>query len=254
MSEPKPKKPTQDYQKALEYFKEVCIQDSFKEAVLEIQRKYFPDKDQWVLDFDDKLVVDFDALDNFPNPFEIESFQSPEMKQDTLSLLKRFELPLGFYVPIWYYVFYGLELSYYFEVDKTLDFGQSLGLIKAFELPQKLPTKDTRLYQAQEDLIYPLAIKFSPYVTKRDLLDYVDKQFDKTIKPLQEKYINPKSKMGKFKSKDSEIAARNEYIYELRDNPRKEIARIIKEVWNEYYDVGTIGKIISIEEKRRKEL
>ena len=247
----KPNKNPQSYQKSIEYYKEVCLQDSFKEAVLEIQHRYFSD-DQWILDWDNNKVVDFDT--SIPARAEFADYQTPEIEQDMYNLLKRFELPTGFYMLLWYHVFCGLEPDYFLEVDKTLDVSRSLGLVKTVEFPEKSLWKTVKLYKAHENKVYPLAIKFSQYATKRDLLDYVNKKFDTEIKPIQDKHKDPKSKIGKFKSKKDAVAIRNEYIYELRDEPRKQIAKTIQKVYGEFLDVGTIGKIISLEKKRRKEV
>lgn len=99
---------------------------------------------------------------------------------------------------------------------------------------------------------YPVVLRISPYASKRDILDYVKKMYKHSIAPRQEKYRRDDIKLGKIKQKNPEIQKRNHFIYENRDKPRKEIASLVAERFDEYLDVGHISKIISLEKKKRK--
>lgn len=110
--------------------------------------------------------------------------------------------------------------------------------------------------QENDDLSYPLAIRVSPYASQRDIIDFVKKTYKFGIKELQNKYKAKEVKIGKIKSKKSDIQARNEFIYENRNLPRRKIMEMVLEKFGNKLavDYGYIGKIISLEKKRRKEL
>lgn len=103
----------------------------------------------------------------------------------------------------------------------------------------------------QFDLSYPVAIRISPFVSRRDLEDFVDKFFANTIKPLQEKYKNNELRIGKARSKKNR--SRDDFIYKNKKLPRRDISEL---VWKKYdpMDVGEIGKVISNEGKKRNKM
>ena len=102
---------------------------------------------------------------------------------------------------------------------------------------------------------FPVVIRVSPYASERDILDYVKKMYSVFILPIQERY-KKQTTLGKVKNKRQFIQDRNDYIYENRHLPRKEIMRLVTDKFGGEYsiDYGYIGKIISLESKKRKEL
>lgn len=104
------------------------------------------------------------------------------------------------------------------------------------------------------DTAYPISLRISPYASKRDVLDYVSRMYNIYIKPLQKKYKKDEIKIGKAKNKKESIQKRNEFIYENRHLSRKEIMHLIGDKFgaNAIIDYGYIGKIISLENKKRK--
>jgi len=101
---------------------------------------------------------------------------------------------------------------------------------------------------------FPLSVRISPYASKRDILDYVDKMYSEFIAPLQKRYKRKDVKIGKVKTKKQSITTRNDIIYENRHMPYKEIFRLLPKEIRGNIDEGGIGKIISIENKKRKEV
>lgn len=102
---------------------------------------------------------------------------------------------------------------------------------------------------------YPVSVRISPYASKRDILDYVERFFP-YILHTQKDYINKNIKIGKFKTRKTNIQERNDFIYKNRNLSRKEIMRLVGDKFgpNAVIDYGYIGKIISMEKKRRKEV
>ena len=102
---------------------------------------------------------------------------------------------------------------------------------------------------------YPVSVRISPYASKRDILDYIERFFP-YILHTQKDYIDKNIKIGKFKTRKTNIQERNDFIYKNRNLPRKEIMSLVGDKFgpNAVIDYGYIGKIISLEKKKRKEL
>ena len=102
---------------------------------------------------------------------------------------------------------------------------------------------------------YPVSVRISPYASKRDILNYIER-FYPYILHLQKDYKDTKIKIGKFKTRKSNIQERNDFIYKNRNLSRKEIMHLVGDKFgpNAVIDYGYIGKIISMEKKKRKEV
>ena len=111
-------------------------------------------------------------------------------------------------------------------------------------------------YNENMDKLYPIAIRIRPEATKRDILDFINKMYKYDIHWSQLKYQKPKQKMGKSKKENTKVQERNDFIFANKDLPRKEIMKLITEKfgWQNNLDVAYIGKIISLETKKRKEV
>ncbi len=114
--------------------------------------------------------------------------------------------------------------------------------------------KDSLGQDLTKDLIlaYPVGLLISPYASKRDILDYIEHIFTTEIKPLQEKYENEDSFIGKSRQKMTLTKKRANLVWENQDKPLKEIAELIKTVLGTDIDVGAVGKLLSLERKKRK--
>lgn len=107
-----------------------------------------------------------------------------------------------------------------------------------------------------DDQFFPLAIRISPYASKRDILNFVNKTYNSDIKFAQNHYLDEKIKIGKIKQRNSKIQNRNDFIYKNRTLPQKEIMKLVNKKFpnKKIYDYSYIGKIIYLEKKRRKEV
>ncbi len=93
--------------------------------------------------------------------------------------------------------------------------------------------------------IRPIAIRFSPYSTERDLIQFIRLNYQKYIKPLQEVWENEKVKIGKSRRKDPSIEDRNNFIYENKHLSVKKITSLVNEKYKKIYDYSYISKILS---------
>lgn len=111
-------------------------------------------------------------------------------------------------------------------------------------------------YSDYDDILYPIAVRISPYATENDIINFVKGTYSSSIKPSLDRYKLSHSKIGRIRSKNPKIKARNDYIYQNRNLPYKKILDLVMDKFgiNTEIDEGHIGKIISLENKRRKEL
>lgn len=101
------------------------------------------------------------------------------------------------------------------------------------------------------DSDFPIAIQISPYASLGEIRDFLAKEYSQHIKPLQERYRRPEIKLGKLKTRKSEVMERNDFIYSIRHLPFKEIYALTSAKFGYSPDEGAIGAIISKEKKRR---
>ena len=102
---------------------------------------------------------------------------------------------------------------------------------------------------------HPIALYIRPEATQRDIVEYVKKMWG-YIEIYKNKYTNKESRVGKIRRKNKKIKERNELIYQNRHLPKKKIMKLVGDKFGEdaVIDYGYIGKIISIEKKKRKEV
>ncbi len=99
---------------------------------------------------------------------------------------------------------------------------------------------------------HPVILRINPYASQREIIDYIKKFYNLSIKPIQDYYKIDNIKLGSVKKKDPKKQERNNFIYENKDLPRAEIASLVGKKFKEYLDVGHVGKIISLEKKKRE--
>lgn len=116
----------------------------------------------------------------------------------------------------------------------------------------EIPAEYRDDFQEQYDLSYPVSLRISPFVSQGDIEDFVKRYYKETIKPLQVKYRNKKLKIGRVREHKNRI--RDDFIYKNKHLSLKEISGLVKDKFNKDLDEGHIGKIISLERSRRKEL
>lgn len=107
--------------------------------------------------------------------------------------------------------------------------------------------------QAMKYKTYPVIIRVSPYASKNDILDFIEKNYTEYIKPNQEKFANKSNRIGKSRKKSDFVDERNSFIYKNKDLPYSEIMKLLGENFGMAHviDSGYIGKIISNENKKR---
>jgi hypothetical protein len=100
---------------------------------------------------------------------------------------------------------------------------------------------------------HPVIIRVSPYASQREIIDYIKKTYSRRIKSIQERYQNEDVYLGKVKKKKKGVQERNDFIYQNRHLPSREIMKLLYDKYEGIdIDYGYIGKIISMEKKKRE--
>jgi hypothetical protein len=108
-------------------------------------------------------------------------------------------------------------------------------------------------YLFEDNELYPVILRISPWATKRDILDYVKNNYSSFIQKIQMRYrigVN----IGATRSKSEFIQERNDFIWENRALPRKDIMNLLYKKYKDKKDFdideANISKIISLRKKK----
>ncbi|MFA5124757.1 MAG: hypothetical protein WC473_02950 [Patescibacteria group bacterium] len=104
-----------------------------------------------------------------------------------------------------------------------------------------------------QDLEYPISIGISPYASQNEIVDFIKKN-DEKIKELQKRHRRSNIKIGKFRDKDANTVKMYDYISSIQEKPRKEIAKLVNDKFKRDLGYQDISSIISLINKRKKEV
>ena len=101
---------------------------------------------------------------------------------------------------------------------------------------------------------YPVVLRISPYAKKKEIIDYIRKTYEFYIEPIQASYKknNLPIKIETIRGRNPKIQQRNKFINDFREQPLKKIKKFVEINFGELLTVGHIGKIISLEKKKRE--
>jgi hypothetical protein len=110
--------------------------------------------------------------------------------------------------------------------------------------------------EVQDDFVdrldkeYPVVLRISPSASIKEIVDYLSKN-KKHLVRIQNSYN--KKRIPNVREKDKNIQLINDFIYEQRSLPRKQIMQMLYERFGTKLNVdyGNIGKVISLETKKR---
>lgn len=226
----------QGHQKILNYFREVVDSQSFQEFIKRTKLKY---------KIPENGFTDSTKMYLFPPKgwvFENNEGKQTELENEIEEICKKCSLHFLDDSTIKTYLFYGV-------IDFPVP--EMSNMCFAVDLSEKPISKKIK---KSDDSNFPIVIRISPYASERDILDYVKTTYKDVIYRLQKKHKIEEVEVGKFRKKNSEIAKRNTFIYENRHLPMMEIMRLVNKEFKINIDYGLVGKIISNERKRRKEV
>ncbi|KND47468.1 MAG: hypothetical protein AB199_03500 [Parcubacteria bacterium C7867-004] len=227
---------TSGYKKLFNYFEEVLNTEKFSTSIISLRKKYGL-SEQGIRGSDD-------FMDLFPKLTD-ELERNKLFQEDLYTLLLEYGLdPL-----MW-----STELTEYIVADE-FSAEPYVALCNVWDY-KKFVLRNEEIFSTRinDKDIYPVVLGISPFASERDIIDHIKHTYTEVIKPLQEKYKRQELKIGSVKRKKPKIKERNEFIYYNKDLPRREIMGLVSDKFGEHLDYGHIGKIISLMEKKRKEL
>ncbi|MDD5341802.1 MAG: hypothetical protein PHI73_00475 [Patescibacteria group bacterium] len=229
---------SQGRQKLWNYFLSIIKSTKFQKTIADLRKKYDIPKDGFGPSSEGFILP--------PRQWEYEDPRNRKIRNDAEGLCKEY----GLYFIDWQDV---IEfVIYYNKLYKPEEIGGDLCMVSDFREEAKEPF--TKWIQAADDYSFPVAIRVSPYASERDIIDFIKKSYYLFIKPIQDSYKESGSKIGKLKKRKKSIQDRNDFIYNNRELPRREIGKLVSKKFNELLDYGLIGKIISIEKERRRDV
>lgn len=231
---------TQGFKKLWNYTQEITQKDNFQESIKIIRKKYNIPENGFMI-----KTTTWTHPPKIWKHYENNFFVLNEIHQKLKILCKKYKLPIKDWLDIFEkYLFYN-KLQLCLKPN-------SHNLCLVSDLITKV---DSVGHKIGEDEIssYPVAFQISPYATKRDIIDYIAKLYKTEIRPLQEKHKNQDINIGKYKKRNLLIRKRNDFIYEHKNLPFKKIMELTNNFFSKVgVDHGGVGKIISLEKKRRK--
>lgn len=145
------------------------------------------------------------------------------------------------------------EYLFYGTVSCSKSLSPSLLVIANLKERKYIPFETN--FGDSDDKLYPIAIKISPYASERDIINFVQKTYRTLIKPLQKKYKVNELSLGKVRIKSEKILRRNDEVYKTRSMKVSESVKHIKNKLKDgSLDEGSIGKIRSLEAKKRRKV
>ena len=226
------------FQKMWNYFIEITKTDYFVNFIKDTRAKYGIPAKGFGPDDDNSFYIP-------PKGFN----KLPELHTDIVEkVCKKFKLHYFDYLDV-------VELYVLYDILQPLADANSCGLFRISDVVNEKEDPFGELFQQSDDMAYPVAIRISPYASQRDLVDFIkNKAVKKIILSYQDKYRVKDIRIGKVRSKKDNIQRRNEFIYQNKGLPRKQIMRMVTDKFKETLDYGHIGKIVSLEIKKRKEV
>lgn len=226
----------QGHQKILNYFREIIDRQDFQEFLKKAKHKYkipqagfvdsaelyiFPPK-EWELKNDEIMIKKLEnEIEKICKKYHLHSLDDSTVKT---------------------YLFYN-------KIDFPVPEMSNLCLVADLVRSKREPL--SRKIDESDDLLFPIAIRVSPYASERDIIDYIRTTYKGAISRLQKRYQTNGVTIGKFKKRKANIMERNDFIYRNRDLSSNEIAGLLAKQ-GIFIDVGHILKIISLEKKRRE--
>jgi hypothetical protein len=97
----------------------------------------------------------------------------------------------------------------------------------------------------------PVAICIHPYMTERDIIDFIKKTYKSSIEPIQKKYRKVNIKLRDVRTKSKKKQSRNAFIYEHRDMPIMTLTSLVSKTYGKILDYTYIQTIIRKEIEKR---
>jgi hypothetical protein len=239
---------TSAYKKTWNFIKSLVGDKGFEFDISEVRKKFnIPPKG-----FKDILYVKIKGEKYIKTP---PSLAEQPFRPDILELAQKYGLDFMWADVIEHYAVYNdLQITTMGSTFETIDLAHSLSGPEEMEYEGEKWLDDGNYeYIKERSKTHPVAILLSPYASQRDILDYVKKLYNISIKPALQRHQDPKIKIGKVRTKSYVVDVRNKFIYENRNLPKKKIVELIAKHFRDVLDYTYIAKIIKDEGRKRSE-
>jgi len=243
--------------KVINTFRDFLRTDSFQKTARELRVKYgiLPSG----ISISDKELPEINQQ-TFPINFGSGDLYR-ELNRDIENLIS------GFPIKHWAVVFLSKVYIFYNDIERFVHLKPDFdyGVIEIFNLAEDLSTYDGGFdpdngnspMALLKEVVnrgdeYPIAIGVHKDATKRDLIDFISKNW----KRIAGERSGEESRLLQVRTRREGSREMTDFIYRNRHMSRKKLANLVCEMFPEKLtrsiDAGSIGKIISIEKKRRK--
>ncbi len=252
-------KPTKGEKKILLQFERFVETDIFKQKV-GIARKLIK------LPLNGIKLTEKD-LKNLPNLIKVyipENFPTKDIKKakKLLDILHIETAKIADLFPVCnYYLLYLIKNQilfnkfFYNELEVIKNFFEESNICELEDVESEID-KYAKLKDTGSLFRYPMAIRVHSEASQRDVIEFIKRHWY-LIKLYQDSCVN--NKVSSFKNSKSGVnkmlQKRNNFIYNNKLLPRKKIVELlIKRYGSSTVDEGSVGKIISVERKRREKM
>lgn len=250
MKEEKKKiKPTQAQKKMSTYLCSLAFNQDFLGGVVDIRKKFsLPEGG-----FKEDLANEFDFIEKLP-VYTSESGNEESFDFEVQVLASRFDIAHPWFHEITRYVLYN---DFFFSTTSPF-----IDVIDMFEIQNERSGDYWEDDERDGDTIvadivhsitsaFPIGIFISPHATRNDIIDYIEKQYKREIEPLQAKYRDGDTKIGKVRGRSRDIQERNAFICKNQHLPKKELVSIVNKKYSTNLEYSYVSKIIREKCKKR---
>jgi hypothetical protein len=192
------------------------------------------------LPFDEKLIM---GSFQFPLELNLDSLEKETFlklmtwlaKNHNMRVFSNFRIPLAFIV-----IYNTIVLPEYYDMCSIQD-------VKSADY-----SKNRYGETLYSDETHPIAIRISPDVSQTELIEYIKRNYEANILPLQKWYKGKPSMINEIREREDESFQASDFVWEHKDLPTKKIMRLMADKLHIYRDLGEIKKIKSLERKRRQ--
>lgn len=229
---------TSSQKKMWTYMKDLTKRSAFRNDLRKFRKKFnIPEKGYDKPDYQEQ---------------EIEA-QGKNYRESLISFARKYKLSFLWEDVLECYIFYN-DFHYKFLINTA---GSMVDVEDIYSLltgnyGEEIEGHTMQDYIKQKSEQYPVAIFLNPYVSQRDVIDYVKKTFKVSIEPKLKWYREEGVRLGKARRKNSRVEARDEFIFNSRDKSKKEIVSLVAKNFGDILDYTYIARIIKEQERVRK--
>lgn len=208
--------------KAWSYFLDIVDSEDFRSEMRKLKIKYgYPEHN-----LDDRI-----RYHELPN----DNFTYQDVKKDLLLLEEKY----GF-------ANYGIA-----DVLEEIFDGSARDWFYPLSVGGACKLCDDSSYDFSDKEYFPISVRISPYASKNDIIDLVNKTYKDIIQPIQKKYQKEGVCMSVKRGRSKEVRKKYDFVFKNRQLPLEQIRKNISEELGLALDTGEIAKMISLEKKRR---